>query len=89
MAIPEDDVSRFLFGLYRDSGAIRVRRAETLVLGQAQEAHTRRVIEAWVAATRSAPDPALPRAGVRAVRIRPPGARAWLRSVLAGVRHAR
>jgi hypothetical protein len=89
VALPEDDVSRFLFGLYRDSGAIRVRRAETVALGQAQEAHARRVIEAWTAAAHSRPDPALRFGDVRPVPIRGLGVRAWLRSALQGARHAR
>ena len=89
MATPQDDVSRFLFGLYRDAGAIRVRRAETVALGQAQDAHSRRVIEAWVAAARSEPDPAVGLADVRGVPIRPSGVRARLRSALHSVLHAR
>lgn len=89
MASPEDDVSRFLFGLYRDAGAIRVRRAHTVALGQAQEAHAARVVEAWVAATRPEHDPALGVAGVRPVSTRRSGARAWLRAALSSVRQAR
>lgn len=82
-------MSRFVFGLYRDSGAIRVRRAETVTLGRAQEEHTRRVIAAWTAAARPGGDPSPRLAGVRPVTLRAPGPRAWLRGVLRGVRHAR
>ncbi|HVE66998.1 MAG TPA: hypothetical protein VNB64_00300 [Solirubrobacteraceae bacterium] len=89
MAAPEDDVSRFLFGLYRDAGAIRVRRAQSVAFGEAQEAHTRRVVEAWVAATRPPGDPIAGLADVRPLRTRPPGPRAWLRAALSSVRHAR
>lgn len=81
MAVPEDDVSRFLLGLYRDAGAIRVRRAAAVTLGQAQQAHTRRVIDAWVAASRPEPDPrGLP--GSRVVAVRRSGMRARLRAAL-------
>jgi hypothetical protein len=75
VAIPEDDVSRFLFGLYRDAGAIRVRRESQLALGQVEEAHTRRVIEAWTAAARpvdaaAAAEPELAVLAVRRVSLR-------------------
>lgn len=76
-------MSRFLFGLYRDAGAIRVRRAATVTLGQAQEAHARRVVEAWMAATRPEPDPAVSLAEVRAVPIRPARTASRLRAALA------
>jgi hypothetical protein len=82
VAVPEDDVSRYLFGLYRDAGAIRVRRAHTLTLGQVQAAHTRRVIDAWVAATRPEPDGVLTRADVRMVSIRRGRMAARLRAAL-------
>ena len=82
MAIPDDDVSGFLFGLYRDAGAIRVRRAASVTLGQVQEAHARRVVEAWIAATRSEPDPTVGLAGVRVVPIRRTRLRARLRGAL-------
>ena len=76
-------MSRFLFGLYRDAGAIRVRRAATVTLGQAQEAHTRRVIDAWMAAARPSAGPEVGLADVRAVPIRPVPVRARLRAALA------
>jgi hypothetical protein len=70
VAVPDDEVSRFVFGLYRDAGAIRVRRAETVTLGRIQQAHTRRVIDAWMAAARPQGDPALRMAEARVVPIR-------------------
>jgi hypothetical protein len=82
VAVPEDDVSRFLFGLYRDAGAIRVRRAGTVTFGQAQEAHMRRVVEAWMAATRAEPDSPIRLGEVRSLPIRPTRLRARLRAAL-------
>ena len=73
-------MSRFLFGLYRDAGAIRVRRAATVTLGQAQEAHTRRVIDAWMAAAQPSAEVGL--ANVRAVPVRPVRVRVRLRAAL-------
>lgn len=80
MPVPHDDVSRFLFGLYRDAGAIRVRRAATVTLGEAQEAHARRVVAAWTASAR--PDGRI----VAAAR---PGVRARLRAALERLAAAR
>ena len=80
MPASDDDLSRFLCGLYRDAGAIRVRRTGAVALGEAQEAHTRRVIAAWMASVR--PDgrvAAAPR----------PSARARLRAALGRLAAAR
>jgi hypothetical protein len=82
VAVPEQDVSQFLFGLYRDAGAIRVRRAETVTLGRVQEAHMRRVIEAWMAAARREPGPAVQLAAVRSVPISSAGPGGRLRAAL-------
>ncbi len=82
VAVPDDDVSRFLFGLYRDAGAIRVRRAATVTFGQAQEAHMRRVVDAWMAASRAEPDPPIQLGHVRTVSLGPARWRARLRAAL-------
>lgn len=82
MAVPEDDVSRYLLGLYREAGAIRVRRAQTVMLGKVQAEHTRRVVDAWVAATRPEPDGVLARAEIRPVAMRRGRMAARLRAAL-------
>jgi hypothetical protein len=82
VAVPEDDVSGYLFGLYRDAGAIRVRRAQAVTLGRVQEEHTRRVIDAWVAATRPGSDPVLARADLRVLPMRRGRMAARLRAAL-------
>jgi hypothetical protein len=82
VAVPEDDVSQYLFGLYRDAGAIRVRRAQAVTLGRVQEEHTRRVIDAWVAATRPDSDGVLARANLRVMPMRRGRMAARLRAAL-------
>jgi hypothetical protein len=82
VAVPQDDVSRYLVGLYRDAGAIRVRRAQAMTLGKVQEEHTRRVIDAWVAATRPDSGGVLARADLRVVPMRRGRMAARLRAAL-------
>jgi hypothetical protein len=48
MAAREDDPSRYLYELETRGAAIRVVRADMARVAQAREAHTRRVIRAWM-----------------------------------------